>query len=173
MSTSSASDPRLVQIAESVSDEDLPKLRRGGHDYRKVYAAYAAATAHRGAPSVILAKTVKGWTLGTGAEARNITHQMKKLSLEELKKFRDRLELPISDRKLADAGFYHPGADSPEVQYMMERRRALGGCVPKRIVQGQAPARSPRTRCSPSSRRARAPTRRCRPPWRSASCCGT
>jgi pyruvate dehydrogenase E1 component len=130
-------DPRLLKIAESVSDEELPKLRRGGHDYRKVYAAYAAATGHRGAPSVVLAKTVKGWTLGTGAEARNITHQMKKLSIEELKKFRDRLELPISDRKIADSGFYHPGPDSPEVQYMMERRRALGGCVPKRIVKAK------------------------------------
>jgi pyruvate dehydrogenase E1 component len=130
-------DPRLLKMVEHVSDEDLRKLRRGGHDYRKVYAAYAAATEHRGTPTVILAKTVKGWTLGTGAEARNIAHQTKKLSLEELKKFRDRLELPISDRKLADAAYYHPGPDSPEVQYMLERRRALGGCVPKRLVRSQ------------------------------------
>ena len=130
-------DPRLLKLVENMSDEDLRRLRRGGHDYRKVYAAYSAAVEYRGAPTVILAKTVKGWTLGTGAEARNVTHQMKKLSLEELKKFRDRLELPISDRKLQDAPYYHPGADSAEVQYMLERRRALGGCVPKRIVRAK------------------------------------
>ena len=130
-------DPRLLKMVEPLSDDDLPKLRRGGHDYNKLYAAYAAATAHRGAPSVILAKTVKGWTLGPGAEARNITHQLKKLSTEELKKFRDLLELPISDRKLPEAPYFHPGADSPEVRYMLERRRALGGCVPKRIVRAK------------------------------------
>src|SRR5262245_46534673 len=128
-------DPRLLKMVENMSDEDLRRLRRGGHDYRKVFAAYSAAVEHRGSPTVILAKTVKGWTLGSGAEARNVTHQMKKLSLEELKKFRDRLELPISDRKLADAPYYHPGASSPEVQYMLERRRALGGAVPRRVVK--------------------------------------
>src|SRR5262249_54019942 len=130
-------DPRLLKMVENVSDEELRRLRRGGHDYRKVYAAYKTAVEFRGAPTVILAKTVKGWTLGSGAEARNVTHQMKKLSLDELKKFRDRLELPISDRKLSDAPYYHPGPDSPEVQYMLERRRALGGCVPKRLVRGK------------------------------------
>ena len=130
-------DPRLLKMVESLSDDELPKLRRGGHDYNKVYAAFAAATAHRGAPSVILAKTVKGWTLGPGAEARNITHQLKKLSTEELKKFRDLLELPIADRKLPEAPYFHPGPDSPEVRYMLERRRALGGCVPKRIVRAK------------------------------------
>src|SRR5438132_8068020 len=130
-------DPRLLKLAEPLSDDDLQKLRRRGHDYNKLYAAYSAATAHQGAPSVILAKTVKGWTLGSSAEARNITHQMKKLSVEELKKFRDRLELPISDRKLPEAPYLHPGADSPEVRYLLERRRALGGCVPKRIVRSK------------------------------------
>jgi pyruvate dehydrogenase E1 component len=130
-------DPRLLAMAESLPDEDLPRLRRGGHDYRKLYAAYASATAHKGAPTVILAKTVKGWTLGAGAEARNITHQMKKLSLEELKKFRDRLELPISDRKLPEAPYLHPGPDSPEVRYLLDRRRQLGGCLPKRIVRAK------------------------------------
>jgi pyruvate dehydrogenase E1 component len=113
-------------------------LRRGGHDYRKVYAAYRVATETREHPTAILAHTVKGWTLGTTAEARNITHQMKKLGIEELKKFRDRLELPITDRKLADAPYFHPGPDSPEVQYLLERRRALGGCVPKRLVRAKA-----------------------------------
>jgi pyruvate dehydrogenase E1 component len=94
-----------------------------------------AATAHRGRPTVILAKTVKGWTLGESAEASNVTHQMKKLSIEELKKFRDRLELPIRDADLEEAPFFHPGANSPEVEYMLERRRALGGSIPKRVVK--------------------------------------
>ncbi len=127
--------PKLLKIVEGLSDDDLKRLRRGGHDYKKVYAAYHAAVHHRGQPTVILAKTVKGWTLGTGAEARNITHQMKKLGVDELKKFRDRLQLPIADSKLAEAPFYHPGAKSDEVQYLLERRRALGGCVPKRVVR--------------------------------------
>jgi pyruvate dehydrogenase E1 component len=130
-------DPRLLKMVENMSDDDIRRLRRGGHDYRKVYAAYKTAVEYRGAPTVILAKTVKGWTLGSGAEARNVTHQMKKLSMEELKKFRDRLELPISDRKITDAPYYHPGPDSPEVRYMLERRKALGGCVPKRIVKSK------------------------------------
>jgi len=130
-------DPRLLEMVSSMSDEQLKGMRRGGHDYRKLYAAYAAATSTKGRPSVVLAKTVKGWTLGTGAEARNMTHQKKKLDLDELRKFRDRLELPISDRKLDDAPFFHPGADSPEVRYLLERRRALGGCVPKRVVRSK------------------------------------
>jgi pyruvate dehydrogenase E1 component len=130
-------DPRLLKMVENLSDDELQRLRRGGHDHRKVYAAYQAAVEHRGEPTVILAKTVKGWTLGPGAEARNITHQMKKLSTDELKKFRDRLELPISDRKLADPPYYHPGPDSPEVQYMLERRRALGGGLPRRVVRAK------------------------------------
>src|SRR5439155_1718363 len=100
-------------------------------------AAYSAAVAAKERPTVILAKTVKGWTLGTGAEARNMTHQKKKLDVEELKKFRDNLELPITDKKLADAPYFHPGADSAEVKYMLERRRVLGGCVPKRIVRAK------------------------------------
>ncbi|MBI1799072.1 MAG: pyruvate dehydrogenase (acetyl-transferring), homodimeric type [Candidatus Eisenbacteria bacterium] len=130
-------DPRLLKMVEHLSDDQLKHLRRGGHDYRKVYAAYSAATAATGRPTVILAHTVKGWTLGAGAEARNMTHQMKKLKLDELKKFRDRLELPIPDRKLDDAPYYHPGAESPEVKYMLERRRALGGCVPKRVARAK------------------------------------
>ena len=130
-------DPRLLKMAEHLSDDQIRGLRRGGHDYRKVYAAYKVATATRGKPVAILAHTVKGWTLGPGAEARNMTHQMKKLNLDELRKFRDRLELPIPDRKLADAPYYHPGASSPEVQYLMERRTALGGCLPKRVVRAK------------------------------------
>jgi pyruvate dehydrogenase E1 component len=130
-------DPRLRKLVEHLSDDDLAKLRRGGHDYRKVYAAYKAATESTGAPTVILAKTVKGWTLGQGVEARNITHQAKKLSEAELKIFRDRIELPIPDSKIKDAPYYHPGPDSEEVQYLRERRRQLGGEIPKRIVRSK------------------------------------
>src|SRR5262245_43751649 len=130
-------DPRLLKMVEGLSDDQIKKLRRGGHDYKKVYAAYSAAVAHKGRPTVILAKTVKGWTLGTGAEARNITHQKKKLDQEELKKFRDTLELPIPDKKIPEAPLFHPGPNSPEVQYMLERRRALGGSVPKRMVRSK------------------------------------
>jgi pyruvate dehydrogenase E1 component len=128
-------DPRLRKLVEHLSDDELAKLRRGGHDYRKVYAAYKAATDSKGAPTVILAKTVKGWTLGPGVEARNITHQAKKLNEAELKIFRDRIQLPIPDAKIKDAPYYHPGPDSEEVQYLMERRRALGGPIPKRVVR--------------------------------------
>ncbi|MEO7665181.1 MAG: pyruvate dehydrogenase (acetyl-transferring), homodimeric type [Candidatus Limnocylindrales bacterium] len=130
-------DRRLKKLVDHLSDDDLAKLRRGGHDYRKVFAAYKAATEYRGAPTVILAKTVKGWTLGPGVEARNITHQAKKLSEAELRIFRDRLELPIPDDKLKDAPYYHPGPDSEEVQYLNERRKALGGPLPRRVVRSQ------------------------------------
>jgi len=138
-------DPRLRKLVERLSDDDLSKLRRGGHDYRKVFAAYKAATEHTGAPTVILAHTVKGWTLGPGVEARNITHQAKKLNEAELRIFRDRLELPIPDATLKDAPYYHPGPDSEEVQYLVERRRALGGPLPRRVVRSKplpAPAAS-------------------------------
>jgi pyruvate dehydrogenase E1 component len=137
-------DPRLRRLVEHLDDDDLARLRRGGHDYRKVYAAYKAATEYRGAPTVVLAKTVKGWTLGPGVEARNITHQAKKLTEQELTVFRDRLELPIPDGQLKDAPYYHPGPNSPEVEYLMERRRALGGPLPRRVVQGiELPAPKP------------------------------
>ena len=125
-------EPRLRALVEHLTDDDLAKLRRGGHDYRKVYAAYAAAVAHTGAPTVILAKTVKGWALGPGIEGRNVTHQAKKLTVEELKIFRDRLELPIPDDKLKEAPYYHPGPDAPEIRYMLERRSQLGGALPRR-----------------------------------------
>ncbi len=130
-------DPRLARLVEHLSDDELAKLRRGGHDYRKVHAAYKAATEFRGAPTVILAHTIKGWTLGPGVEARNITHQAKKLSEAEVRIFRDRLELPIPDAKLKEAPYYHPGADSEEIQYLLERRRVLGGALPRRIVRAK------------------------------------
>ncbi|MCU0504658.1 MAG: pyruvate dehydrogenase (acetyl-transferring), homodimeric type [Chloroflexi bacterium] len=128
-------DPRLRRIVEDLDDDALARLRRGGHDYRKLYAAYKAATEYTGAPTVILAKTIKGWTLGAAAEGRNVTHQVKKLSEAELRVFRDRLELPIPDAALKEAPYFHPGPDSEEVRYMLERRRALGGSLPKRIVR--------------------------------------
>ncbi len=132
------SDPRLRHLVDHLSDDELAHLRRGGHDYRKVYAAYRAATEYRGAPTVILAQTIKGWALGPGVEARNITHQAKKLSEAELRIFRDRLELPIPDDKLHDAPYYRPDPDSDEIQYLLERRRALGGFVPRRVVRAAA-----------------------------------
>ena len=131
-------DPHLRGLVDHLSDDDLLRLRRGGHDYHKVYAAYKAATEYTGAPTVILAKTVKGWTLGRGVEARNITHQAKKLNEDELRVFRDRLELPIPNDQLREAPYFHPGPDSDEVRYMLERRAALGGPVPRRVVRAPA-----------------------------------
>lgn len=138
------SDPRLRKMVEHMSDTQIEKLPRGGHDYRKVYAAFDAATKHTGQPTVILAHTIKGWTIDA-LEGKNATHQMKKLTLPDLKKFRDRLYLPISDRDLEEsyektggAPFYHPGADSPEIQYMLERRAALGGSLPRRVNRATA-----------------------------------
>ena len=138
-------DQRLRKLVEHLTDDDLAKLRRGGHDYRKVYAAYKAATEFKGAPTVILAKTVKGWTLGPGVEARNITHQAKKLSENELKIFRDRLRAADPGlEQLKDAPYYHPGPKSEEVEYLSERRRALGGPIPKRVVRAEPlPAPAP------------------------------
>jgi pyruvate dehydrogenase E1 component len=127
-------DPRLAALVADKTDDEIKALRRGGHDYRKLYAAYHAATQQNGAPTAILAKTVKGWTLGSSVEARNITHQAKKLNELELRVFRDRLELPIPDEKLKDAPYYRPGPDSPEIRYLLERRAALGGPSPRRVV---------------------------------------
>ena len=135
-----------------------------------MYAAYAAAVEHTGAPVVILAKTVKGWTLGPGIEARNVTHQAKKLTQDELKIFRDRLELPIPDESSSEAPYYHPGPESPEIQYMLDRRKQLGGVVPRRVVRPSR-CRPRRTRPTPSS--LPAPIAPARPPWPSAGCSGT
>jgi pyruvate dehydrogenase E1 component len=129
-------DPRTRKMVEHLSDEEIWNLKRGGHDYHKLYAAYKAATEHTGQPTVILAKTIKGWTLGSSFEGRNATHQMKKLTLADLKTFRDRLYLDIPDSALeADPyapPYYHPGEKTDEILYMMERREALGGSLPAR-----------------------------------------
>ncbi|MBN2337229.1 MAG: pyruvate dehydrogenase (acetyl-transferring), homodimeric type [Acidobacteria bacterium] len=129
-------DPRLRKMVEHLEDRDLENLRRGGHDYVKLYAAYRRAVEHKGSPTVILAKTVKGWALGEGFLGKNVTHQLKKMNLDQLREFRDLLELPITDRQLEDAPYYHPGADSPELEYLGARREALGGSLPRRLVRG-------------------------------------
>ena len=130
-------DPRLTELVADRSDDELRRLRRGGHDPAKVYAAYTAACDQHDAPSVILAQTVKGWALGPDFEALNATHQIKKMTEAELRTFRDRLELPITDEALAEElpPYAHPGFDSPEIQYLMERRRTLGGHSPERRVR--------------------------------------
>ncbi len=127
-------DPRTAAMVANWSDEKVWNLKRGGHDYRKLFAAYQAATQHKGRPTVILAKTIKGWTLGSHFEGRNSTHQMKKMSMEDILIFRDRLQIPIADEKLDPylPPYYHPGKDSDEYRYLMERRSALGGSLPKR-----------------------------------------
>jgi pyruvate dehydrogenase E1 component len=127
-------DPRTAAMVSSWSDDQIWNLKRGGHDYRKLYAAYSAATQGNGRPTVILAKTVKGWTLGSHFEARNSTHQMKKMTLEDLVEFRDRLGIPIADEKLDKytPPYYKPAEDSAEAKYLQERRAALGGSIPRR-----------------------------------------
>ncbi|MPZ67055.1 MAG: pyruvate dehydrogenase (acetyl-transferring), homodimeric type [Pseudonocardiaceae bacterium] len=135
-------DPRTKELVRDYSDAEIWNLKRGGHDYRKVHAAYQAAMAHHGQPTVILAKTVKGYGLGPSFEGRNATHQMKKLTLEDLKIFRDAHRIPLSDAQLeADPTlppYYHPGEDAPELQYLLERRRALGGFLPERRTKSRA-----------------------------------
>jgi pyruvate dehydrogenase E1 component len=124
--------PELKNMVSNLSDEDVWRLNRGGHDPHKVYAAYDAAVKHTGQPTVILAKTVKGYGMGEAGEGQNITHQQKKMGEQSLKAFRDRFEIPISDDAIADAPFYRPPEDSPEIKYMHERRKALGGYLPAR-----------------------------------------
>jgi len=132
-------DPRLRAMVGHLSDDEIRNLSRGGHDYRKVYAAFKAAVEHVGQPTVILAHTIKGWTLGPDFEGRNATHQMKKLTVAELKEFRDRLYLEIPDSALEAElpPYYHPGEKSEEIQYMQERRAALNGYLPRRIVRAR------------------------------------
>ncbi len=129
-------DPRVAEMVKDYTDDQLWKLKRGGHDYRKVYAAFKAAKDHTGQPTVILAKTIKGYGLGPSFEGRNATHQMKKLTLDNLKDFRDAMQIPITDAVLEEnpylPPFYHPGENDPAIQYLLERRRALGGFVPER-----------------------------------------
>ena len=127
----------VKRIGDTLTDEQLTQLKRGGHDTYKMYAAYQAAMENQGSPSVILAKTVKGYGLGEAGEGKNITHQQKKLNLEELLHFRERFDIPISDEELASAPFFRPAEDSPEIIYLTERRKELGGFVPSRVVEAQ------------------------------------
>src|ERR1700752_4848773 len=135
-------DPRTKALVEHMSDSEIWNLKRGGHDYRKVYAAYRAAVDHKGQPTVVLAKTIKGYTLGSHFEGRNATHQMKKLALDDLKDFRDATRVPVSDADLEGnpylPPYYHPGPEAPEIQYLLDRRRALGGFVPERRSKARA-----------------------------------
>ena len=130
-------DPRLLKMVENIPDEALRTLRQGGHDPRKVYAAYKAAVEHTGSPTVILARTIKGYGLGESGEGRNITHQQKKLNEDELREFRSRFGIPINDEQLADTPFYRPPDESREIQYLRARRKELGGYVPTRKIRSK------------------------------------
>jgi pyruvate dehydrogenase E1 component len=131
------SDPRLLRMVEHLSDDQLSRLRLGGHDPIKVHAAYKSAMEHTGAPTVVLAKTIKGYGLGEAGEGKNITHQQKKLNDDELRMFRSRFGIPLSDEDLHGAPFYRPADDSPEIRYMQERRKQLGGYMPERKVRSK------------------------------------
>jgi len=129
-------DPRALELVKDYTDEQIWGLRRGGHDYRKVYAAFKAAMEHKGQPTVILAHTIKGYGLGPHFEGRNATHQMKKMTLDDLKLFRDTMHIPVTDKQLEEnpyqPPYYHPGENDETIQYMLERRRQLGGFLPER-----------------------------------------
>lgn len=135
--------PELKEMVANLSDEDIWRLNRGGHDPHKIYAAYHAAVNHTGQPTVILAKTVKGYGMGEAGEGQNITHQQKKMGEKALKAFRDRFKIPISDDEIGKAPFYRPADDSPEIQYLRERRRALGGYLPARDPHRAPPLKVP------------------------------
>ena len=128
-------DPRLLELVSRLTDDQLFKLPRGGHDPDKVYAAFKAATEFEGAPTVVLAKTIKGYGMGAGGEGRNITHSQKKLNEEQLREFRSRFSLPISDGDIDELPFYRPSDDSPEMKYLQARRAALGGYLPQRSTK--------------------------------------
>lgn len=124
--------PELKKRVEHLSDEEIWRLNRGGHDAQKVFAAYASAVEHKGSPTVILAKTIKGYGMGAAGEGQNITHQQKKMSIEQLRAFRDRFSIPVSDEDITDLPFYKPDEDSPEMRYLRKQREALGGYLPAR-----------------------------------------
>src|SRR5207253_1834266 len=130
-------DPRLLKMVEHLSDDQLSRLRLGGHDPIKVHAAYKAAVENVGSPTIILAKTIKGYGLGEAGEGKNITHQQKKLNDDELQMFRSRFGIPIPDSELHEAPFYRPADDSPEMSYMQERRKQLGGYLSERKVRAK------------------------------------
>ena len=124
--------PKLLEMVKNMSDEDIWRLNRGGHDPQKVYAAFHSAAHHQGQPSVLLVKTIKGYGMGQAAEARNVAHQVKKLTDEDIREFRDRFNIPIPDHELPGLPFFKPADDTPEMQYLHARRKALGGYLPQR-----------------------------------------
>src|SRR6185503_20125559 len=124
--------PKALELVANMSDDDIWRLNRGGHDPHKVYAAYAAAAKHRGQPTVILAKTIKGYGLGKQGQAKNPTHQLKKVDTQTIREMRDQFNIPIPDDKLEELPFYVPPADAPEMRYLQEHRKALGGYLPQR-----------------------------------------
>ncbi len=126
--------PELFDLVNHLSDEQIRRMLRGGHDPRKVHAALKAAVGHRGAPTVILAKTIKGYGLGESGEGRNVTHQQKKLNEKELREFKQRFGIPIGDEDVVDTPFYRPSPESPETHYLLERRKQLGGFIPRRVA---------------------------------------
>ena len=128
-------DPRLLEMVAHLSDEQLADMRRGGHDPEKVYAGYKAAVEYKGSPTVVLAHTIKGYGLGESGEGKNISHNQKKLNEQELKEFRSRFNIPISDAEVAKAPFYKPADDSPEMKYIVERRKAMGAALPSRRTE--------------------------------------
>jgi pyruvate dehydrogenase E1 component len=130
--------PKVLEMVSRMTDEDVWRLNRGGHDPHKIYAAYAAATKHKGGPTVILAKTIKGYGLGKQGQAKNPTHQLKKVDTQTVREIRDRLRIPIADEQIEALPFYIPPADSPEMKYLHERRKALGGFLPQRRRKAQA-----------------------------------
>ena len=134
--------PELLKLVNHLTDDQLRKMYRGGHDSRKMYAAYKAAVEHQGQPTVILAKTIKGYGLGEAGEGRNVTHQQKKLNEKELREFRARFNIPISDEEIVETPFYRPAEDSPETKYLLERRKVLGGFLPRRKVEAK-PLKAP------------------------------
>jgi pyruvate dehydrogenase E1 component len=140
--------PELLQLVNHLTDDDLTRLARGGHDPKKVYAAYKAAVDHKGGPTVILAKTIKGYGLGEAGEGRNISHQQKKLNEKELREFRARFDIPVRDEDVVETPFYRPAKDSREIRYLLDRRQKLGGFVPKRVVRAE-PLQTPRLEAFP------------------------
>ncbi|MBV6303624.1 pyruvate dehydrogenase (acetyl-transferring), homodimeric type [Candidimonas humi] len=137
-------DPRLLEMVSRMSDDDIWRLNRGGHDPHKVYAAFDAASRHEGQPTVILAKTIKGYGMGQVGQAKNPTHQQKKLNMESVREFRDRFNIPVPDDKLDEIPYFRPAADSPEMKYLQERREALGGYLPHRRARADEHLHAPK-----------------------------
>jgi pyruvate dehydrogenase E1 component len=161
-------DPEVQKLVAHMSEGEIDALKRGGHDFRKLHAAFSAARAHQGRPTVILAKTKKGYGMGGAGESRMTSHQAKKLDLDAVKAFRDRFALPLSDDDVAQLRFYKPDADSLEMRYLQERRTALGGALPAR--KGDAPKLAVPPLANWGSFALQAEGKECPPPWPRCAC---